>query len=83
MDTDHSLPPVRNDILDWLANTQPNLTLYCSLVGKLRPKIDTNINALVLKVMHTKFGQNWPEILRDVENMNFPIYITRYMYMAM
>ena len=41
--------------------------------------ICTTMEAHVLRVMHTKFGQNWARTFRvDVENMNFP-YITQHM----
>ena len=43
------------------------------------PLICTSLEALVLRVMHTKFGQDWVRTFRvEVENINFP-YITLYM----
>ena len=29
------------------------------------------MKGLVLRVMHTKFGQNWPTTFIDVENVNY------------
>ena len=47
----------------------PNLTCFCTLVPP--PLIWTTLEALVLRAMHTMFGQNWPRNFRgDVENMN-------------
>ena len=46
-------------------------TLRCVDALRTTAKIDTIINILILKVMHTKFGYNW--LIRwNVENMNFP-----------
>ena len=42
-----------------------------------------SMKAVDQKVMHAKFGQNWPNTFReDVENTNFP-YTTLQIYMVM
>ena len=72
----HLLKLFFNEISIFVLNLNNSIKqLLFSSCRWARPYIYTNMNALVLKIMHTKFGQNWPILFQMLKIWIFPMTV--------